>query len=295
MTKLIASANTTLACFGDVPIEFGLYHISGAVYRIADSLTLGNMLVVDASEGLLVVDAKIADCYPALYDLIYGHFKKPVKFMVMSHCHPDHVAGVTGMCVDKPVIIAHENTADYVACDQLLPVLHEPFPALPEEFRPTVLAQDKLTLWWGDETLTLRHMPGHTDGDLVIFAEAAKVVHTADLCTFGGFPYVGINAGGGVDIMLTALKAVADIIDDATIVSPGHGELRDKAGLLEYIDLLQDARDNVAAMLRQKATLTEIIAEGPTARIAATYTGVGPLTQALFEELLYLALIQNGF
>lgn len=288
MSKIIATANTALACFGDVPIEFQLWHVRGSIYRVVDSLCLGTMFICDAADGILVADAKIADCYPVLGDLVKGYFKKPLRFLVNTHCHPDHVAGNVGLCAEKPVIIAHANTYKYVSSHQVLPVIGEEMPALPKDCRPNCLVDERLTLLMDNETLTLKNMNGHTDGDLVIFCQDANVVHAADLCSFGSLPYIGINVGGSINMMLKSLRQLADMVDDDTIIIPGHGEPRDKKGLLEYVDLLQEARDKMAEQVQKKAAMADAVACQPASSLFKTCApGVGPLTQPMFEELLF--------
>lgn len=288
MSKIVATANTTLACFGDVPIAFELRHVRGNIYRVADSLCLGNMVICDAADGILVADAKIADCYPALGDMIKSYFNKPVRFLVNTHCHPDHVAGNAAWCAEKPLIIAHANTHKYLSGHQVLPVINEEMPALPPACRPNCLVNEELTLLMDNETLTLKNMNGHTDGDLVMFCQEANVVHAADLCSFGSLPYIGINVGGSIDMMLKSLRRLADMVDDETIIIPGHGDPRDKRGFLEYMDLLQEARDNVAERVREKATMAETVSCQPASSLFNTCApGVGPLTQPMFEELIF--------
>lgn len=292
MPEIVADLTTTLPFLGNPLIKFTLWHLKGTVYRVGDSLELGNMLICDANDGLTIVDAKLDACFPALYQFIQEHFHKPVVRLINSHCHPDHAGGNPGLCAhDKPQIIAHANCAKRLAQDQQLAVLNEFFPALPQEARPHTLVDSTLTINLDAESLTLTTTPGHTDNDLTVFCREAKIVHTGDLCSFGGFPYIGLNEGGGIYNMLASLWRLVEGIDDATIVVPGHGEHGDKRVLNRYVKMLATAANNVKTLVKKGVNAEDVVKARPAADLAATCRlGVGPLNEATFTMVLYLAV-----
>lgn len=291
MPDIIATASDTLPFPGNPPIEYNLWHLRNNLYCLRDSLELGNMLICDAPQGLAAVDAKLDACHPGLYNMIKNHFNKPLRWLINTHCHPDHAGGNIGMCDDKPQIIAHVNCADRLKEDQMLAVLNEHFAALALDCQPNHVFNDTLTLYLGVETLTLKHLSGHTDGDIMIFCTNANIVHTGDLCSFGGFPYIGLHEGGNIHDMTGSLWQLYDAIDDETIVVPGHGEPGNKRVLGKYIKMLASAANNVKVLLDKGAGLTDVVDACPASELAATCRpGVGPLNGATFTEVLYADL-----
>ena len=291
MLNIIASANANLPFPGNPPITFNLWHLRDEIYYLNDSLELGNMLLCNSPQGLVVVDSKIPGCYPALNEFICDQFKVPLKWVINTHCHPDHAGGNPDLCQNNPQIIAHANCAARLAQNQQLVVIGENFAALPSAFRPNLVFDSTLTLNLDAESLIISHLPGHTDNDLTVFCTNANVIHTGDLCSFGGFPYLGLNEGANINSMINSLWKLHDSINDQTIVVPGHGAHGNRQTLKEYIMLLSTAVNNVKNLTNKGAKLQEILANKPAADLAKTCrTGVGPLNQSTFEELLYLAI-----
>lgn len=292
MPEIIANLTTQLPLPGYPPIKYTLWHLRNAVYRMGDSLELGNMLICDAGDGLTIVDAKLDACFPTLYQFIHDYFHKPVIRLINSHCHPDHAGGNHGLCVqDRPQIIAHTNCAKRLALEQQLAVLGEHFPALHQDARPDTLVDDMLTLNLDVENITLQVMTGHTDNDLTIFYHKANVVHTGDLCSFYGFPYIGLNEGGNIYNMIASLWRLIEEIDNEAIIVPGHGEHGDKRVLNRYVKMLETATNNVKALVVKGVKQEDIIKARPASDLAATCrAGVGPLNEATFTIVLHRAL-----
>lgn len=272
MSKIIAHKDINLPFAEEMIMRFTLWHLRENIYCVRDSLELGNMLVCEAPLGLAVVDTKIDACYPDLYEFIYKQFGKPVCWIINTHCHPDHVGGNSGFCGDVPQIIAHANCAERLANDQKLAVINEHFAALLPEHRPSYLVEGVLTLDVRTELLTLKPQSGHTDGDLTVWCRKANVIHTGDLCSFGGFPYIGNHEGGDINNIITSLWQIYDFSNKDTIIIPGHGEPGDRKTLKKYIKMLATSANNVTLLIKQGATLDAAIA-------APTGEGTGRLLQ----------------
>ena len=65
--------------------------------------------------------------------------------------------------------------------------------------------------------------------------------------------------------MIRATKRNLTVVTDKTIIIPGHGPVGNKTGLSEYDDMLVAIRSNVCRIKNQGNSLTETIAEKPTA------------------------------
>ena len=53
-----------------------------------------------------------------------------------------------------------------------------------------------------------------------------------------GLPFIDQNNGGNLDGMIDALSNLAGLIDNDTIIIPGHGQLSSRDDLLEYRNML---------------------------------------------------------
>ena len=67
---------------------------------------------------------------------------------------------------------------------------------------------------------------------------------------------------------------------------PGHGPVGDRAGLVEFRDMLVAVRDKVAALKQQGKALEEVTAAKPTAEFDAKWGGF-VIDGKTFTQLVY--------
>ena len=89
-----------------------LDRVSGPVYAFTYGFT--RSMVLDTPEGLAVFDTFDADFVEQLKEALAKQFPgKPVKWVVYSHNHLDHVRGSAGL--DAPEVIGHKSVNEFVA------------------------------------------------------------------------------------------------------------------------------------------------------------------------------------
>src|SRR3546814_1890042 len=73
--------------------------------------------------------------------------------------------------------------------------------------------------------------------------------------------------------MIDGVDRALALIDDRTVVVPGHGPLSNRAELIAYGKMLRDLRARVAALKQQGKSLDEVIAAKLTANYDAVWAG----------------------
>ena len=232
----------------------------------------GNIGFYIGPDAVLVVDSQYRELAPGIVEKIKSVTDKPVKYLVNTHHHPDHVGG-NEFFIRFASIIAHDNVRkrvlespqsilrdypkrledaktkgnadtikwleDQIAWAKKIKVeeIAAPFLTFDSEFR----------LHMGGETIHVWHTPpAHTDGDGVAYFEKAKVVHMGDLFFHKAFPFIDVKGGGSPNGYLTAIdKVISRIPADATII-PGHGEVTNLDGLKGFRKYLQELNDAAA-------------------------------------------------
>ena len=221
------------------------------------------MLALVSEDGLLVVDYANRDLESletdgptraridaALASLDGG----PVRFLIDTHWHPDHVGGNAALGGDA-IVIAHRNVR------ARLEERHQPW-WLPGGIGPMAAAglpdvtfDERLRLHLGGDTVELLHFgPAHTDGDSAVWFHEAGVVHVGDLFHGLAKPGPGADMPGlrhFLDRLLTELPS------DVRIVT-GHGPVVDVAELATYVEMLGDTLVWVEARKSAGATLEQI-------------------------------------
>jgi quinoprotein relay system zinc metallohydrolase 2 len=146
----------------------------------------------------------------------------PIKYVVMSHVHPDHVFGAPAFQSDKPQFVGHAGLPRALA-------LRREFyrkrleQALGKEragdvVAPTMLVQDHAEIDLGGRVLTLKaHGLAHTDCDLTVLDRNTGTLWASDLLFVKRIPSLDGSLRGWLK-ELTALEALP-----ARRAVPGHG------------------------------------------------------------------------
>lgn len=206
----------------------------------------GNIGVITGNDGVLIVDNQFAPLAPKIKAAIAKISSKPVKYVINTHWHGDHMGGNEVFGSDGSIIIAHNNVRTRLSTDQFMEHQQREVPARPEIAWPIVTFSDEITYYFNDEEILVRHAPpAHTDGDAAIYFKNANVIHMGDAFVRYGYPFIDISSGGSVTGMATNLDDIIAITDDNTIVIPGHGELSTRQDMIEFRDILMDIIDGV--------------------------------------------------
>jgi glyoxylase-like metal-dependent hydrolase (beta-lactamase superfamily II) len=240
--------------------------------KLSDTVTMlkgrgGNIAISAGADGVFIIDDQLEPLTDQLLAAIREIDERPVRFVINTHYHGDHVGGNEALGKSGSVIIAHDNIHRRMSSEQFSNFMNSATPPWPAEALPVITFNDKVTLHLNGEPVTAHHVPrGHTDGDSIVHFPASKVLHMGDIFFNGLYPYIDLDGGGTVQGMIAAVDLGLTLADENTQVIPGHGPMSDRAGLVEYRGFLVEARDNVQALIDAGRSLPEAIAARPTAR-----------------------------
>jgi len=263
--------------------------------KLSDTVTMvkgrgGNVAVSAGEDGVFIIDDQLQPLTDQLIAALRTIDERPVRFVINTHYHGDHVGGNEKLGETGSVIIAHDNIRKRMSSDQFNHFMGDTTPAYPKGALPVVTFNDEVTLHLNGESVAVHHVPhGHTDGDSIVFFPQSNVLHMGDIFFNGLYPYIDLDGGGSVQGMIAAADAGIVLADENTRVIPGHGPLSDRAGLTEYRDFLVKARDNVQALVDQGKTLEETVAAQPTAEWDDVLGGIW-ITPPQFVTFIYNSL-----
>lgn len=226
----------------------------------------GNIAVSAGEDGVFIIDDQLEPLTDQLVAAIRSISDQPIRFVINTHYHGDHVGGNEKIGKAGAVIIAHDNIRERMTTDQFNHFFNDTTPAWPKGALPVVTFNDQVTLHLNGEAVTAHHVPrGHTDGDSIVYFAESNVLHMGDIFFNGRYPYIDLDGGGTVQGMIAAVEKGLELADEETRVIAGHGPLSDRSGLQEYHDFLVTVRDRVQALIDQGMNLEQAIAARPTA------------------------------
>lgn len=203
-----------------------------------------NVVVVIGDDGVLLVDTGEAPVLERIEAAIDTLTDLPVRYIVNTHPHGDHVGGNAFFARDGAEVIATRAAAEVIRqSDAVAGQAGAP----PWGTMPNIVFDDTYRLTFGSHTVEIVEIPdAHSEGDAVIRFVEANVIATGNLFINEGLPFISTNAGRSIDGYLAAMQEVIGMADDQCLITPGHGPVGDKARLVETHDRLTAVRDAVA-------------------------------------------------
>lgn len=264
-----------------------------AVQKLSDRLTMlsgpgGNVVVLDGGEGKVLADCFVLPAWDSLAKTLATLSAAPVKAVIDTHWHFDHVDNNANLRKAGAAVVAHENTRKRMS--ESHKVLGMDMPPSPPDALPTQTFASQHKMDANGEQIVLGYVPpAHTDTDIYIHYTRGDVIHLGDLYFSGMYPFFDATTGGRINGMIAAADMILKMVDDKTRIVPGHGPLSDKAGLTEYRDVMVTARDRVQKLKGAGRTLDEVIAANPTKDLDAVW-GKGFMDPKSFVTLVYNTL-----
>ena len=222
--------------------ERGIEHIAGDLYRFQNQYHHSVLLVTP--EGVIVTDPINSEAAAWLKDEIDRRFALPIKYLIYSHDHIDHIAGGEVFTAAGAVVVAHENTKQaIVKREWSIPV-------------PQITFSDAMTLELGGKAVELTYAGESYSQSLIVMRfPDEKALFTADLVTVRRLPFETLE-DSYFPQWIDAIRQVEAM--DFQILVPGHGQLGTKADASDHRAYLEDLYTAVLEGVRKGLSLEEM-------------------------------------
>ena len=229
-------------------VQRSISQISGDLYRFQNNFHYSVFLVTD--QGVIATDPINAEAAQWLKDEIKERFNQPIKYVIYSHHHGDHVSGGEVFADDGAIVVAHKNATQALIDDNVATAL------------PAITFQDSMTLELGGQKVELSYLgKNHSDNSIVANFPEEKTLFAVDFVSTKRLPYKTISRSYFPDYF-EAFSRLEDI--EFETLAPGHGKLGTKQDALEHgeyiIELYQFVKTAVEsgddlAKIKQNLTL----------------------------------------
>jgi cyclase len=231
--------------------------IFAAVANPADESSLGNAGFVVGPDAVLVVDTfATPGAAEELFAVIRRRTPLPVRWVVDTHRHGDHIGGNAVFGAAGATILAHENVRARAVTEPRDGTSPAETPARAGARLPDVTYRDAATVWLGNRRIDLLARAGHTGSDSIVAVPDARVVFAGDLFSREAIPNL---AEARVDAWIETLDGLLRGYPDATFV-PGHGQPGKALDVRFFRDYLRGLRLAVARAMREGKSGAALVA-----------------------------------
>jgi cyclase len=260
------SNQTNPAPKADAALPFTLKTLSHNTYAAIDNPkgeAGANAGFVVGEDGVAVIDTfENEAAAQAMLGEIRMVTKLPIKFVVNTHYHLDHVAGNAVFAKEGAVIVAHRNVPAWIHTENLKffgkDIKPEQKSAVENLAAPNMLYDSSTELRLGSLTLRVEYFPGHTGGDsIVVVQEKSPIIFSGDL--FWNHTLPNLIDASTLPWMET-LSTFAKFSGETSVqFVPGHGDPGNAADVASFRGYLSDLRDWVAMAKKEGKSGTALV------------------------------------
>lgn len=224
----------------------------------------GNIAVSTGKDGTLIVDDQFPQLLPKITSAIAklgGAEAQEIEYVINTHWHFDHAEGNLALGPAGAKIVAHQNSREMMKGDHIVNLVVAAYDqkAYPEEAWPSITYDTKMSFHLNGEAVDLYHFgPAHTTGDTAVVFRGSNAVHMGDVFNSAGYPFIDAGNGGTLDGVIQFSTETLKVIDQNTIVIPGHGPVANYSNLQDYIEMLSTIRTRMIKLINEGASLEEV-------------------------------------
>ena len=216
--------------------------IAGDLYRFQNNFHFSVFLVTP--DGVIATDPINAEAAEWLKAEIKSRFNQPIRYVVYSHDHGDHVSGGEVFKQDGATIIAHAVTGSDLAAGDVATAA------------PDITYTDRMTLTLGGKSVELMFLGNsHSDNMTVMHFPDERAVFTVDFISVRRLPFRTLRDGFWPDWPETIDRVAALDFD---ILVPGHGPMGNQQDAIDHAQYLRDLAAAVKSATDAGQTLDQM-------------------------------------
>ena len=177
------------------------------------------IILDEKSKEIMVIDpAGDADKIEEMINILEGK----LKYIYLTHCHGDHICGVTELKNRKGgKILIHRDDADGLDDENINLSLCIEMGDI--ELEPDSIVDDGDLIHVGNIEFKVLHTPGHTQGSSSLYCKKEGLLFSGDTLFRGTWGRTDLPTSSFEAIMKSITEKLM-VLPDETVVYPGHGK-----------------------------------------------------------------------
>lgn len=221
---------------------YKIEQVKGDIYRFIDDRHRSVFLVTD--EGILLTDPLNTDAANWLKAELKKRFNVPIKYVVYSHNHSDHIYGAEVFDEPEVVFVSHQLTKQDIQITTAKTVI------------PDMTFKDNLVISLGDHRVELRyHGPNDGRGSISMLFQREKLLFVVDWIVVGRMPWQKLWSYD-IQGMINATEQVLEL--DFDVFVGGHADIGTKADVFRYLSYLKTLYHAVIDAIHSGQSLDEM-------------------------------------
>jgi cyclase len=249
-------------------------HVNGSIYMIRTETKIGNptLAVSIGDDGIFLFDNTFSsliskEILNKLSKIISGK----VKYVVNSHWHGDHSGSNSFFGENGAIIIATEETRDFLS-SRGLPEVDEK--VLTKPGWPSLTIKDSISIYFNEEKIKVIALPnpGHTSGDMITYFENSDVLCVGDYFIPGKFPAIDMDGsynGGDLEGYIYNMNFMINRFSTETHIIVGHPPFKPSplqsfkvSDMANWFTQVMMIFDTVKIKVQNGKTRDEVLSEG---------------------------------
>ncbi|MGB9873573.1 MAG: MBL fold metallo-hydrolase [Hydrogenobacter sp.] len=246
-------------------VEDNIYMVRGVdeLPSLENKGFMSNAYAILTKEGWVVIDTlSTPELSKKLLEKMYKVKRAPVKFVIITHYHPDHWYGAKTFKDVGAKIIAHRGLYELYKSGMARFILEEANKNFGGLYKsvilvgPDIVVDDYKKLNVGGEEFEIISMtPAHTNSDIVVYMPKRKVLFAGDLVYQKRIPFMG-DRNASSKGWEEALKKMKNM--DIRIILGGHNDPMDKSAIDYTLGYITYLRQSIKKMKEEGKFIDEI-------------------------------------
>ena len=243
LTVLLAASLLALGCLGAAAQDedFSIDNIAGEVYRFRHRFHYSVFAVTP--DGIIATDPINAAAAEWLKAELKKRYNVPVRYLIYSHEHPDHISGGE-VFADTAIVVAHERAKAKIIGEKRRTAI------------PHVSFSDRMTIELGGTEVELSYVGrNHSDNSIVVRFPRERILFAVDFIPVEAVAFRDFH-DAYIEEWIDSLARVERM--DFDVLAPGHGRLGTRDHVRQFREYMQDLHGAVLAQVRAGASLEEM-------------------------------------